>query len=213
MPAEVESLRKSLKIYKGLVEVSGLINSITDYNELLRAILDVARRVVLAGGRFSFFERGDRVAGVGDHLVGRGRVQRDPHLGAPRARNSRLGGGSRSKPANSQCLCGRAVLQGGRSANRVSGFIRKSPIIDMSSALSAIAISEPQHGRFHQLEASSKICSCISVTPIAPTGDGAKHGSDKSQMYADRGFAMFAPAFLSSFVAPYGTGGSSARPR
>jgi phosphoserine phosphatase RsbU/P len=43
-----ESLRKSLQIYKGLVEVSGLINSITDYGELLRAILDVARRVIRA---------------------------------------------------------------------------------------------------------------------------------------------------------------------
>src|SRR4051812_34651876 len=48
MLAEEEALRKSLHIYKGLVEVSGLINSITDYNELLRAILDVARRVILA---------------------------------------------------------------------------------------------------------------------------------------------------------------------
>ena len=43
-----ESLRKSLTIYKGLVEVSGLINSITDYSQLLRAILDVARRVIHA---------------------------------------------------------------------------------------------------------------------------------------------------------------------
>ena len=43
-----KSLRKSLQIYKGLVEVSGLINSITDYKELLRAILDVARRVIHA---------------------------------------------------------------------------------------------------------------------------------------------------------------------
>lgn len=42
------SLRKSLQIYKGLVEVSGLINSITDYGELLRAVLDVARRVFRA---------------------------------------------------------------------------------------------------------------------------------------------------------------------
>lgn len=48
MSDEPESLRKSLHIYKGLVEVSGLINSITDYGELLRAILDVARRVICA---------------------------------------------------------------------------------------------------------------------------------------------------------------------
>ena len=52
---EVASLRKSLHIYKGLVEVSGLINSITDYNELLRAILDVARRVILAEAASLFF--------------------------------------------------------------------------------------------------------------------------------------------------------------
>lgn len=55
MTAEVESLRKSLQIYKGLVEVSGLINSITDYNALLRAILDVARRVILAEAASLFF--------------------------------------------------------------------------------------------------------------------------------------------------------------
>lgn len=48
MSPEVEALRKSLSIYKGLVEVSGLISSITDYDELLRAILDVARRVIRA---------------------------------------------------------------------------------------------------------------------------------------------------------------------
>jgi len=48
MPNEVGSLRKSLQIYKGLVEVSVLISSITDYGELLRAILDVARRVIQA---------------------------------------------------------------------------------------------------------------------------------------------------------------------
>ncbi len=52
---EVASLRKSLHIYKGLVEVSGLINSITDYDELLRAILDVARRVILAEAASLFF--------------------------------------------------------------------------------------------------------------------------------------------------------------
>lgn len=37
-----------LNVYRGLVEVSCLINSITDYDELLRAILDVARRVMAA---------------------------------------------------------------------------------------------------------------------------------------------------------------------
>jgi sigma-B regulation protein RsbU (phosphoserine phosphatase) len=45
---ELASLRKSLEIYRGLVEVSALINSITDYDELLQAILEVARRVMHA---------------------------------------------------------------------------------------------------------------------------------------------------------------------
>ncbi len=53
--SELEALKKSLHIYKGLVEVSGLINSITDYKELLRAILDVARRVILAEAASLFF--------------------------------------------------------------------------------------------------------------------------------------------------------------
>lgn len=41
-----EDLERSVTLYKGLLEVSGLINSITDMNELLAAILDVARRVM-----------------------------------------------------------------------------------------------------------------------------------------------------------------------
>ena len=48
MPDEVASLRRALSIYRGLVEVSGLINSITEFDELLRAILAVARRVIAA---------------------------------------------------------------------------------------------------------------------------------------------------------------------
>ena len=64
----------------------------------------------------------------------------------------------------------------------------------MSSALSAIAISEPQHGRFHQLEASSKICSCMSVTPIASTGMGPSTVRTSPECTPIVGFAMFAPA-------------------
>jgi len=44
----LESLEKSLRIYRGLVEVSGLINSITDFDDLLRAVLEVARQVMRA---------------------------------------------------------------------------------------------------------------------------------------------------------------------
>jgi sigma-B regulation protein RsbU (phosphoserine phosphatase) len=39
------ALQRELHVYKGLVEVSALINGITDSGELLPAILDVARRV------------------------------------------------------------------------------------------------------------------------------------------------------------------------
>ncbi len=53
--SEVDSLRRSVQIYKGLVEVSGLINSITDYDELLRAVLNVARRVIRAEAASLFF--------------------------------------------------------------------------------------------------------------------------------------------------------------
>ncbi len=46
-PTPLEDL---LSLYKGLVEVSTLINAITDYSELLTAIMDVARRVMHAEG-------------------------------------------------------------------------------------------------------------------------------------------------------------------
>jgi phosphoserine phosphatase RsbU/P len=39
-------LHRSLKIHKGLVEVSALINGITNYEALLKEVLDVARRVI-----------------------------------------------------------------------------------------------------------------------------------------------------------------------
>ena len=41
-----DSLERQLKLYKGLVEVSALINGITESRELLPAILEVARRVM-----------------------------------------------------------------------------------------------------------------------------------------------------------------------
>ena len=51
-PASVGNapLEDLLALYKGLVEVSTLINAITDYRELLTAIMDVARRVMRAEG-------------------------------------------------------------------------------------------------------------------------------------------------------------------
>src|SRR5207244_9941136 len=55
---EVEQLRRLLARYKGLVEVSALINSITDFDELLTAILDVARRVMEAEASSLFLADG-----------------------------------------------------------------------------------------------------------------------------------------------------------
>ena len=46
MAATPATIEHQLKVYKGLVEVSALINAITDSEELLPAILDVARRVM-----------------------------------------------------------------------------------------------------------------------------------------------------------------------
>lgn len=43
-------LRRTLSLYKGLVEVASLINGITEYRQLLTAIMDVARRVIGAEG-------------------------------------------------------------------------------------------------------------------------------------------------------------------
>jgi sigma-B regulation protein RsbU (phosphoserine phosphatase) len=46
MPLSPVALERQLNLYKGLVEVSALINAITDSSELLPAILEVARRVM-----------------------------------------------------------------------------------------------------------------------------------------------------------------------
>ena len=56
MPSEIEQLQRSLQLYKGLVEVSALINAFTDFDELLAAILDVARRVMNAEACSLFLE-------------------------------------------------------------------------------------------------------------------------------------------------------------
>src|SRR5262249_49286776 len=45
---EFQQLQRELGVYRGLVEVSALINGITESEELLPAVLDVARRVMNA---------------------------------------------------------------------------------------------------------------------------------------------------------------------
>jgi sigma-B regulation protein RsbU (phosphoserine phosphatase) len=46
MPLDHATLERQLQVYKGLVEVSALINGITKHEELLPEILEVARRVL-----------------------------------------------------------------------------------------------------------------------------------------------------------------------
>jgi sigma-B regulation protein RsbU (phosphoserine phosphatase) len=48
MTTKIEELQRLNHLYRGVVEVSALINSITEFDELLSAILDVASRVMHA---------------------------------------------------------------------------------------------------------------------------------------------------------------------
>jgi sigma-B regulation protein RsbU (phosphoserine phosphatase) len=73
MTEDLASLKKSLSIYRGLVEVSGLIASITEYDELLRAILDVSRRVISAEAASLFLvnpETGNLEMAMASHADG-----------------------------------------------------------------------------------------------------------------------------------------------
>ena len=49
-PGDCRPMEELLALYKGLVEVSTLINAITDFDDLLTEIMDVARRVMRAEG-------------------------------------------------------------------------------------------------------------------------------------------------------------------
>ncbi len=70
MTQTVEDLQRSVSFYKGLVEVSGLINSIFDFNELISAILDVAARVMHAEASSLFLI--NETSGDLDLVVARG---------------------------------------------------------------------------------------------------------------------------------------------
>lgn len=77
MSASTSQLERSLQVYKGLVEVSALINAITDFDELLSAILDVAKRVMQAEASSLFL-----VEESGDLQL---RIARGPDGETPRA--------------------------------------------------------------------------------------------------------------------------------
>ena len=77
MCAAAARLEHLLELYKGLVEVSALINGITESDELLPAILEVARRVlqVEAASLFMINDRGQlQLAISSDH----GRAREEP---------------------------------------------------------------------------------------------------------------------------------------
>ncbi len=59
MAADTANSERLLALYKGLVEVSALINGITDSEELLPAILEVARRVLGVEAASLFLVRAD----------------------------------------------------------------------------------------------------------------------------------------------------------
>lgn len=84
MPLEPTTIERQLQVYKGLVEVSALINGITDHDALLPEILEVARRVlnVEAASLFLLNDAGDlelsaarggKPADLGKLIVPRGR--------------------------------------------------------------------------------------------------------------------------------------------
>ena len=82
---EIAELERALELYKGVGEVSALINAINDFDEVLTAILDVARRVMAAEASSLFLldEHGDlRLA------IARGPMGEVPaaHIVIPRGR-------------------------------------------------------------------------------------------------------------------------------
>jgi phosphoserine phosphatase RsbU/P len=70
MTQTIEELQRSVSFYKGIVEVSALINSITDFNDLISAILDVAARVMQAEASSLFLI--NETSGDLDLVVARG---------------------------------------------------------------------------------------------------------------------------------------------
>ncbi|MGV3532549.1 MAG: PP2C family protein-serine/threonine phosphatase [Chthoniobacteraceae bacterium] len=85
MMADRTILHRQLQVYKGLVEVSALINGITESTELLPAILDVARRVlnVEAASLFLVTKSGDLELATAS---GGGRIVSDHPITVPRGR-------------------------------------------------------------------------------------------------------------------------------
>lgn len=84
MPSDLEKLERQLKVYKGLVEVSALINAITDSKELMPAILDVARRVMEVEASSLFLVNAQAELELSSASGGPGGAL--PHIVVPRGR-------------------------------------------------------------------------------------------------------------------------------
>ena len=85
VPCDCRPVEELLALYKGLVEVSTLINAITDFNELLTEIMDVARRVMRAEGSTLFpARRTERRIAPRHRAFGDGRGHFAAHQAVPR---------------------------------------------------------------------------------------------------------------------------------
>lgn len=169
MPEETESLRKSLHIYKGLVEVSGLINSITDYGELLRAILDVARRVIRAEAASLFLvdpETGDLKL----EIATRGETGYvEPKLSVPRGKG--IAGWVFEKDEALLIPDAYADERFFKEADKKTGFVTRSiicaPLKNDSGILGVLQVLNPREKKSFEAEDLEGFCAYAHLTATA----------------------------------------------
>ena len=164
-----ESLRKSLQIYKGLVEVSGLINSITDYRELLRAILDVARRVIRAEAA-SLFLVDPETGGLELSIATRGETGYvEPKVSVPRGKGIAGWVFEHDEP-----LLIPDAYQDERffkEADRITGFVTRSilcaPLKSESRLLGVLQVLNPREKPSFEAEDFEGFCAYANLTATA----------------------------------------------
>ncbi|MFA7234163.1 MAG: GAF domain-containing SpoIIE family protein phosphatase [Terrimicrobiaceae bacterium] len=164
-----ESLRKSLQIYKGLVEVSGLINSITDYGELLRAILDVARRVIRAEAA-SLFLVDPETGGLELAIATRGETGYiEPRLSVPRGKGIAGWVFEHDEP-----LLIPDAYQDERffkEADKITGFVTRSilcaPLKSESRILGVLQVLNPREKPAFEAEDFEGFCAYANLTATA----------------------------------------------
>ena len=164
-----ESLRKSLQIYKGLVEVSGLINSITDYGELLRAILDVARRVIQAEAA-SLFLVDPETGNLELSIATRGETGYvEPKLSVPRGK-----GIAGWVFEHDEALLIPDAYQDERffkEADKITGFVTRSiicaPLKSESQLLGVLQVLNPREKPSFEAEDFEGFCAYANLTATA----------------------------------------------